>query len=109
MMSELPIVCTLSRQELRARQEGAIRELISSAEEITEIKDGYRFRFRPVSGLMPRLAEFVEQERRCCPFLGFALTVEPDAGPIQLTLTGPEGTGEFLREAFRLSSDSGVV
>lgn len=104
-MSELPIVCTLSAQELRARQEGALRELVSSAEEITGIKEGCRLRFRPVGGLLPRLAEFVEQERQCCLFLSFALTVEPDAGPIQLTITGPEGTGEFLREAFQLQSD----
>ena len=54
-------------------------------------------------GLLPRLAEFVEQERQCCPFLQFTMTVEPATGPIHLTITGPEGINAFLENAFQLS------
>jgi hypothetical protein len=71
------------------------------------LEAGCRLRFRSEAGLLPRLAEFIEQERRCCPFLHFALTAAPSDGPIHLTITGPEGTSEFLREAFHLSADGG--
>jgi hypothetical protein len=37
-----------------------------------------------------------EAERRCCRFLRFGITVEPDAGPIILELSGPPGTREFV-------------
>ena len=38
----------------------------------------------------------IDAERRCCRFLRFRLTVEPDEGPMVLELTGPEGTRDFL-------------
>ena len=40
----------------------------------------------------------IEAERRCCRFLQFELNVGPDLGPLTLTLTltGPEGTQQFL-------------
>jgi hypothetical protein len=39
-------------------------------------------------------------ERQCCRFLRFAVTVEPDHGPITVYLTGPAGTREFLAAMF---------
>jgi hypothetical protein len=103
MKRELPIACTLSEQELRFRQESLIRELTTLAQEITALDAGYKLRFAPDGGLLPRLAEFVEQERQCCPFLQFTMTVEPATGPIHLTITGPEGINAFLENAFQLS------
>jgi predicted RNA methylase len=38
----------------------------------------------------------VDAERRCCRFLRFTLTVEPDEGLFTLDLTGPQGTLEFV-------------
>jgi hypothetical protein len=38
----------------------------------------------------------VEAERHCCRFLRFTITVEPDGGPLNLDLTGPQGTREFV-------------
>jgi hypothetical protein len=42
----------------------------------------------------------IELERRCCPFLQFRLTVEPNRGATWLELTGPEGTKDFLAATF---------
>ena len=41
-------------------------------------------------------------EQDCCRFLRFRITVEPDAGPILLELSGPPGTGEFLSALLNL-------
>jgi hypothetical protein len=38
----------------------------------------------------------IDAERQCCRFLRFALTVEPDAGPIRLEFTGPRGAQAFV-------------
>lgn len=62
--------------------------------ERTEIPGGYSFSF-PASSF-DALARFVSNERRCCPFLSFELTVEPADGDLRIKLTGPEGTREFL-------------
>lgn len=39
------------------------------AEEPTVLRDGYAFRFAPDA--LPLLAQFVANERRCCPFITF--------------------------------------
>lgn len=102
MTKELPIACTLSGPELRVRQEGLIQELMKRAQQITSLTTGYEIHFGSESGLLPQLAEFIEQEHECCPFLHFTLTVGPTDAPIHLTITGPEGTTAFLQDAFRL-------
>ena len=38
----------------------------------------------------------IDAERQCCRFLQFELSIAPDLGPLALTLTGPEGTQQFL-------------
>jgi len=72
-----------------------IRTLFGETAEGREtLPDGYAFRFPAAS--LPALARFVEQERKCCPFLTFTVEVPPAEGPVRLRLTGPEGTREFL-------------
>lgn len=41
------------------------------------------------------IARFVENERRCCPFLTFSIEVTSEKG-LLLRLVGPPGTREFL-------------
>jgi len=73
-----------------------IRELFEKqAPERAEVPGGYVFRF-PASSF-DAVARFVSNERRCCPFLAFALSVKPADAGVQLKLTGPEGTREFLK------------
>lgn len=40
----------------------------------------------------------MENERQCCRFFRFRLTIEPDLGPFWLEVTGPPGVKEFLSE-----------
>ena len=60
------------------------------------LPNGVRLQFSPSPGVLEAIASTIEAERQCCRFLRFELTVETDAGPISLLLTGPSGTAEFL-------------
>jgi hypothetical protein len=42
------------------------------------------------------VARFVRNERRCCPFLSFDLTLPAGRDTLVLALTGPDGTRDFL-------------
>ena len=64
------------------------------ARERRPLPDGYAWRFD--AGALDELARWIAHERRCCPFLRFALELAPDDGPLWLRLTGPAGTHEFL-------------
>ena len=65
-----------------------------AAREKQDLPDGLAFRFE--ADAFEEIARFVAKERRCCPFLAFAVEVSPDAGPLWVRMTGPVGTREFL-------------
>jgi hypothetical protein len=71
-----------------------------AAQERSGLPDGFAFRF--AADAFEQVASFVANERRCCPFLRFELTVDPADGPVRLRMTGPPGTREFLQAELRL-------
>jgi hypothetical protein len=98
--STLPIACSLNDGDLAARSAFVRGELFAGVVERQELDDGYAFRF-PGDGDWPvNVAEFVAAERQCCSFFRFVLTFEPGLGPIWMTLTGPEGTKQFIEATF---------
>ena len=68
--------------------------------EVKEVDHGFIYRFPSDGAWIRELANLVELEHQCCPFLKFTITVEPGDGPIWLEMTGPEGTKAFLSEVF---------
>lgn len=95
--NELPMVCTLTPDQLSAQRDALLPGLLKRADERVPLGErGYRMKFMPQAGLLDEIARIVEQERGCCKFLKFQITVEPSNGPIYLEVTGPEGTREML-------------
>lgn len=99
-VKESPIACDMSAIEpgLRAAHVATGGRVFRAAEEIRELPDGYAFRLTGDAETLTRVAEFIALERLCCPFLSFALEVEPEGGPVWLRLTGREGAKAFIRE-----------
>jgi hypothetical protein len=92
-----PIACTLSQAELATRRNELLPGLLRRAESQETIPGGFRWSFSETHGLLNDIASVIAVERRCCRFLSFRLTLEPDGGPLWMEVTGPEGTQEFLR------------
>jgi len=65
--------------------------------EIKELDNGYAFRLADQPVLLEKLAAFVELERLCCPFFGFAIIVKPENSALWLELTGRDGVKPFIR------------
>lgn len=59
-----------------------------------ELPNGYAFRF--AAETFGEVARFMENERRCCPFLTFTIELAPDGGPLWLRITGPAETRAFV-------------
>ena len=95
-MPEIPIACSLSPDALQARRDGLLADLLQRAEHQELFDEGLRVRFSPDNATLAALAQVVDAERRCCRFLRFVITVEPDGGPVSLELSGPPGTREFI-------------
>ena len=59
-----------------------------------ELTDGVELRLDIAA--LPQLVRWMDNERRCCPFLTFGIEVGPGDADVRLRLTGPEGTRAFL-------------
>jgi hypothetical protein len=83
-----------------AQRESHIRtttELIQAVQGVQGVENGYELEFPNETRLISKIAEFIANERLCCPFLKFRLNIISTEEPVSLSLTGPAGTQEFLR------------
>ena len=72
-------------------------QLFALAQEVQELPNGFAIRFENEPGRFMVIANFIENERLCCPFFHFGLDVEPNSGPLWLRLTGGMGVKEILQ------------
>jgi hypothetical protein len=83
-----------SEQRSHSRQ---LRAAVAAAIQTTlERPDGFTFELRGDHPFQAAAA-WISLERRCCPFLAFELAWPAGASLPRLTVTGPEGTKDFLR------------
>ena len=101
---DIPIVCNMNvfTPHEREKHMRTTTQLFQTVQNIQQAENGYEFIFPNSNNTenFTQFAEFIYNERRCCPFLEFTLKIAPTDRPISLLLTGPEGTKEFLREEF---------
>ena len=93
-----PLVCKVSaltphqharRMELASRLRPMVRQVVP-------MPDGYALRLADQGEILMQVAEFIELERLCCPFLTFQLEVEADGGSTWLRMSGRGAVKEFL-------------
>ena len=99
-MANLPVACSLMPAELQERRRIVLSRIRGWVSEVTDLWDGFKYIFASNGELIPELANLIQLEHQCCPFLTFRLTVEPGDGSVSLEMTGPDGTKEFLAEVF---------
>jgi hypothetical protein len=97
---ETVIACLLTERELAIRADEIGRELFGHVEASEELPDGYAYRFPAGEPWAEMLIDFVNFERRCCPFATYELSFEPHHGPVWLRVRGDEAVKAFVREHF---------
>ena len=68
----------------------AKRLFTEAAEHREPLPEGYAFRFQ--AEMFEAIAKFVANERKCCPFIQFEISLSQSSDPIWLRMSGPEGT-----------------
>ncbi len=94
------VECTLAEPELRRRESDLRTGFFAAVTATRETEDGFELAFPSASADVVR--DFVAVESQCCRFMTF--TIEDRDGHTWLTLSGPEGTKAFVREAYRLAA-----
>lgn len=103
-MNNLPVACDLTSADLQERRRTVLEKLRDAVVEVKELADGYIYSFASEGNRFKELADMIDLERQCCPFLQFRLNVAAGGGPLQLEITGPEGTKDFLLSTFEWRS-----
>ena len=100
---ESPFYCNITALSTaeRAHKKQISEKMAASRVETNELPNGYAFRFRPEGVTLIELADWVDSERRCCPFFDMAIETEREGGPVWLKITGREGVKQFIRGEFK--------
>ena len=97
MSRPLPIACTLSATDLRARGE-ELRALGGDGLlDVTEDERRAVLRFRPDPSVRERVEAVVAAESECCAFLEFEVAHDDDDATV-LTISAPNGGAEMVHE-----------
>ena len=90
--------------EKRERWLEVATQMYAAVQEVQELPDGYAFQLPSSSEMLLIVAEDLNYDRLCCPFIRYKLEIEPNGGPYWLRFTGGEGVKEFLRISFESSN-----
>ncbi len=103
----IPIACTpqvFSKDELDAHVTLALDVIFRLPKSTRERDDGFEFEYQGDEELFLKLARFVYNEHRCCPWESFAIEMEPFApgtlGALRLRYMGGIEGKPVLAEAF---------
>lgn len=98
--TEISLACDLSAltDEQWKRHRELYGRLRADVKEVRELEDGYAFRYSDDRGVLLVIAEFVANERLCCPFFEFEISVGRGGGQVWLRMSG-EGEAKQVLEA----------
>jgi len=100
MTREIPVACALTDKQLQQRRKDYLEKIAASLDGFKELESGFSYRFPLREGVLQDLAEIVDLERQCCPFLSFRIILEAGDNSVSLELTGAKGTKETIKALF---------
>jgi hypothetical protein len=100
---ESPLACNLKALTASERQRHAelSGKLFAGVSEKQDLADGFAFRLSLEKVSLQDLGEWIDAEKRCCPFFDFQIRLGREGGPLWLSLTGREGVKQVILEEFR--------
>ena len=103
--AESPIMCNLQAltPAERTAHAATTKKLAAAVMKVEDVDGGYRIH---VNGTLAasELLQWVDAERRCCPFLDFEVRLAREDGARWLQMTGRPGVKAFMAAEFKLAS-----
>ena len=87
----------LTPEQRKRHSEVLSPALRSSKLKTSELSDGYEFQFPSDAKTYQIVAEWVGNERLCCPFFDFDIRIGDDSAPMKLRISGPDGVKQFIK------------
>ena len=83
--------------ELRPAHQANVQRIFASVQEVQELSTGYAVRLPNETDLLQTVMAFISYERLCCPFFHFGLEIEPQQGPVWLSISGTTDVKFFIQ------------
>ena len=101
--ADTPIACDLTvfSNSERIKHLVLAKSLLGKARQVIEHKDGFTFVFEQSPRLEVKIADWVNKEKRCCPFFSFELSRANTPPSLNLRVSGPNGAKEILRTGLK--------
>jgi hypothetical protein len=80
----------------RPRYNALVKQVRAAITDRREVQDGYVYHLNRRALSLPEIAEWIEMESLCCPFLTLELSVSGKQPHWLLTLTGQKGVKALL-------------
>jgi|SRR5882724_3123940 len=102
-----PIACNLKAFQPQERVEWRkrIEQVMGAVTSKRPLPDGYTFQIDTRKASFRDVAEWVELERKCCPFFVFEIGIQGENGTVWLNLRGRDGVKEFIAADFKILFD----
>jgi hypothetical protein len=97
--ADTAIACDLTvfSSSERLKHMALAKTLLGKARQVIEHEDGFTFVFEQCARLEMKIADWVTNEKRCCPFFLFDLSRADTPPSLRLRISGPNGAKEILR------------
>jgi hypothetical protein len=96
------VACKLTNAELQKRKAEVIAKLKSKVITREELPNGFKYTFQGVDNILDDIVGFIKTERLCCNFFTFNLFIQDTESPLTLSITGPNGTKDFINSEMDL-------
>ena len=98
-----PLACNLKAftPQERAVWRERLDHVMAAVTGTRELEDGYALEIDTRKQGYAGVAQWVELERKCCPFFVFELGMRGENGAVWLNLRGGKGVKEFIAADFR--------
>lgn len=100
--SPIPFACNLKAFTPQQRQQWRklVDQLMPAVISARERNDGYSLQIDTRRVSVVEAAQWVDLERKCCPFFDFELDLHGEDGGLWLSLRGREGVKQFIEMDF---------
>ena len=96
---ETVIACSLEAIDSEEREEHitTAEEILNAVLETQEKTHGYAFKLPNETAMLNKVVKWIANERLCCPFFTFTLTVNEECW---LQISGNDGVKDFIHAEF---------